>query len=186
MSPRTRPALLLVALAVLSISSLPARAERDAVVPDSLERIRHGPALPASATGLKSARHQDHHKRGDEHDDSDDRHPRPASNANNHEPHGRDPQGASHAHAPPAGKRDEPPSAPPAYTPIVTPAPDQDAALASQGYKQLTYYACNTVAGSEHCGWHLPVVKAQGVRRDSATVWLVVGCLAGVFALGLM
>lgn len=73
----------------------------------------------------------------------------------------------------------------PQYTPIVTPAPDQDAVLASQGYKQLTFYTCNTVGGEEHCGWHIPVVKAEGVR-SSGVVWMVVGCLAGVFALGLM
>lgn len=52
-------------------------------------------------------------------------------------------------------------------------------------YEQAT--ARNTCdARDERCGWHVPAVKAQGARRDSGTVWIVVVCLAGVFALGLM
>ncbi|QUC23432.1 uncharacterized protein UV8b_07673 [Ustilaginoidea virens] len=86
--------------------------------------------------------------------------------------------------SPSSWKRGDPPA--PGYTPVATPPPGQDAALASLGYKQETYYTCNSVGGREHCGWHVPIVKAQGVRRDSGTVVAVVACLAGVFALGLM
>lgn len=78
------------------------------------------------------------------------------------------------------------PSSPPEYVPLVTPAPDQDAALASKGFRQVTFYTCNTVAGQQHCGWHVPIVKAQGIKRDSGTVFLAVAVLAGVFAMGLM
>ena len=76
----------------------------------------------------------------------------------------------------------------PEYTPVVTPGPDQDAALASKGYRQITFYSCKTRDGSEQCGWHVPIMKAEGgvVRRNSGTVILAVVCLAGVFALGLM
>ncbi|KAG5980488.1 hypothetical protein E4U43_006739 [Claviceps pusilla] len=74
----------------------------------------------------------------------------------------------------------------PSYNPIVTPPPSQDAALATLGYKQMTYYTCNTIGAREHCGWHVPIVRAQGVRRDSGTVWIIVVCVAGVFALALV
>lgn len=72
----------------------------------------------------------------------------------------------------------------PAYTPIVTPAPNQDALLAGKGYQQITYYSCTTrraqqqqrrqdappTSGDstseeddvvEHCGWHVPLVKMK-------------------------
>jgi hypothetical protein len=170
--PYTSPVVLLVVLALLSCS-LPVHAARDPNVQESLKRIRHGPVLP---TGF-----QDHHKRWPR-DDVDYR-----ANADHDEPLGLDPQRSRHDPNTllAAERRDAPV---PEYTPIVTPAPDQEAVLASQGYKQLTFYSCNTIAGSEHCGWHVPVVKAQAVtsRRDSGTVWMVVACLAGVFALGLM
>ncbi|EFY91162.1 hypothetical protein MAC_02833 [Metarhizium acridum CQMa 102] len=185
-SPWRRPVLLLAAFILLSWS-LPIHAEREADVEESIKRIRHGPVLPPDPTGYKRA-HQDGtydpHKRRDELDGNHDT--SAAGDADNHQPHGVDPQGHGHPDARRLDRRDAPAPAPPAYTPIVTPAPDQDAVLASQGYRQVTYYTCNTIAGNEHCGWHVPVVKAQGVRRDSATVWVVVGCLAGVFALGLM
>ncbi|EFY96539.1 hypothetical protein X797_008793 [Metarhizium robertsii] len=186
-SPWRRPAILLAALLLLSWS-LPAHAERDADVDESIKRIRHGPVLPPdpTGTGYKRAPRQDgtydplkrRSELGGNHD---------TRAGGNHQPHGLDAEGRGDPDARRAGRRDAPGPAPiPAYTPVVTPAPDQDAVLASQGYRQVTYYTCNTVGGNEHCGWHVPVVKAQGVRGDSATVWVVVGCLAGVFALGLM
>ncbi|POR31810.1 Uncharacterized protein TPAR_07986 [Tolypocladium paradoxum] len=82
---------------------------------------------------------------------------------------------------------------PPPYIPVATPPPDQDERLASQGYRQETYYTCNTVAGSAHCGWHVPLVKepkaADGgavLRLGTGAVAAAVACLAGVFALGMM
>ncbi|CAM1509399.1 Fc.00g031380.m01.CDS01 [Cosmosporella sp. VM-42] len=66
----------------------------------------------------------------------------------------------------------------PAYTPIVTPAPDQDEQLASLGYYQQTYYTCNTIGGNEHCGWHIPVVKAAA-GRVGGRVGAVLGVAAG-------
>ncbi|OAA34608.1 hypothetical protein NOR_08366 [Metarhizium rileyi] len=161
---RNRPSIVLVlVLLVLVFVSRSLAAQ-------SIERMRHGPALPARPTGLESAdsRHHGSHT---------------ANDADHDEPRGPDAQRPSHSHALHVGRRD---ASIPAYTPIVTPAPDQEAVLASQGYKQETLYTCNTIGGNEHCGWHIPIVKAQGARRDSAIVWLVVGCLAGVFALGLM
>ncbi|KAH8171251.1 hypothetical protein LIA77_08018 [Sarocladium implicatum] len=53
----------------------------------------------------------------------------------------------------------------PPYTAIVTAPPNNDAALASLGWYQTTYYECRTRAGKEHCGWHVPVRKSAGVRR---------------------
>ena len=67
----------------------------------------------------------------------------------------------------------------PPYTPIVTPAPDQDAQLASLGYYQTTYYACNTIDGKERCGWHIPVMKA-GARKIGEKTEVVVGLIAGL------
>lgn len=85
----------------------------------------------------------------------------------------------------------------PAYTPLVTPAPDQNARLSSMGFKQETYYSCNTIGGQEHCGWHIPILQvvaegaaqgsfATGTRTDTGVVMAVVACVAGIFALGLM
>lgn len=88
---------------------------------------------------------------------------------------------------------------PPPYAPVVTPPPDQDARLAGQGYRQDTYYTCRTVAGSAHCGWHVPLVRVPeadggasalqslgGAAAGTGAVAAAVACLAGVFALGLM
>ncbi|CEJ80590.1 hypothetical protein VHEMI00766 [[Torrubiella] hemipterigena] len=85
----------------------------------------------------------------------------------------------------------------PAYTPIVTPAPDQAAILSKMGYKQETYYSCNTFDGQQHCGWHVPIVQAvaetaiqgslaPGTRTDTSVVAAVLACVAGIFAFGLM
>ncbi|KAG6005973.1 hypothetical protein E4U21_007466 [Claviceps maximensis] len=74
----------------------------------------------------------------------------------------------------------------PEHIPLVTTPPSQEAALATLGYKQMTYYTCNAIGAHEQCEWHVPIVRAQGVKRDSGTVWIVVVCLAGVFALGLV
>lgn len=66
----------------------------------------------------------------------------------------------------------------PAYTPIVTPAPDQAEKLASLGYYQTTYYACNVVGGKELCGWHIPIMKAGAGRigeRTEVLLGLVLG-----------
>ncbi|KAF4582271.1 hypothetical protein GQ602_006895 [Ophiocordyceps camponoti-floridani] len=71
---------------------------------------------------------------------------------------------------------------PPAYLPVVTPAPDQEAILASQGYRQETFYACRTVGGSQHCGWHVPIVRASATAQGfglRGVVALVVGFVAG-------
>ncbi|PHH72442.1 hypothetical protein CDD80_4545 [Ophiocordyceps camponoti-rufipedis] len=71
---------------------------------------------------------------------------------------------------------------PPAYVPIVTPAPDQDAILASQGYRQETFYACRTVGDKEHCGWHVPIVRAGATAKGfgvSGVVAVVVGFVSG-------
>lgn len=85
-------------------------------------------------------------------------------------------------------QRPSPTRVPPAYTPIVTPPPDQDAALARMGYRMTTFYACNTIGGNEHCGWHVPVLKADGptTRTDPRFVIAVVSCLAGLFAWGML
>ncbi|KND86639.1 hypothetical protein TOPH_08774 [Tolypocladium ophioglossoides CBS 100239] len=91
-----------------------------------------------------------------------------------------------------------PGDSPAPYAPVVTPPPDQDARLASQGYRQETFYTCNTVAGSAaHCGWHVPLVKAPkagggaalsrgGPAAGTGAVAAAVACLAGLFALGMM
>jgi len=83
---------------------------------------------------------------------------------------------------------------PPPYRPIVTPPPDQAERLASMGYRQETFYTCNTIGGKEHCGWHNPIVAAAdaaparrgGRAAGTGAVVAAVGCLAGVFALGMM
>lgn len=85
---------------------------------------------------------------------------------------------------------------PGAYTPLVTPAPSDDdaATLRDQGFRQETYYACRTApSGKEHCGWHVPVLKAQhgsaavpGRATDTGIVAGVVVGLAGVFAIAMM
>lgn len=76
---------------------------------------------------------------------------------------------------------------PPAYTPIVTPAPDSDAILSKMGFYQTTFYACNTYpSGQEHCGWQIPVVKADGAKTQIEVVVMVITCFAGLFAMGLM
>lgn len=63
---------------------------------------------------------------------------------------------------------------PPPYDPVVTAAPGQDAALASLGYYQTTYYACNTIGGSEHCGWHVPILEVSGAAERGCGSWRVV------------
>ncbi|RDA87809.1 hypothetical protein CP532_2467 [Ophiocordyceps camponoti-leonardi (nom. inval.)] len=74
----------------------------------------------------------------------------------------------------------------PAYVPVVTPAPDQDAALARQGYRQETFYSCNTIGTSTHCGWHVPIVRAAAATSTGSgcggVVAVVIGFAAG-FAL---
>ncbi|PNY26759.1 Uncharacterized protein TCAP_03329 [Tolypocladium capitatum] len=100
---------------------------------------------------------------------------------------GRSQPGPRHTDGGCGGGGDNPP---PPYTPIVTPPPDQDALLASQGHSQETYYTCNTVAGSAHCGWHVPLVEVP--KADAAAALRLggpaaaVACLAGLFALGMM
>lgn len=64
------------------------------------------------------------------------------------------------------------------------------------GYAQETFYACKTIGGQEHCGWHIPIVQAvaegaaqgiaPGARTDTGIVAAVLACVAGAFALGLM
>jgi hypothetical protein len=70
----------------------------------------------------------------------------------------------------------------------VTPPPDQDAQLAKMGYSMTTFYTCDTVGGQEHCGWHVPVLKADAPTRktDVRVVLAVVSCLAGILAWGLV
>ncbi|KPM40233.1 hypothetical protein AK830_g6322 [Neonectria ditissima] len=84
-------------------------------------------------------------------------------------------------------RQSSPEDDPPPYVPIVTAAPTQDAALASLGYYQTTYYECHTRGGEEHCGWHIPVVKdnaacgggaaggawSAGVAVGVAVAWVV-------------
>ncbi|PTB68423.1 hypothetical protein BBK36DRAFT_1795 [Trichoderma citrinoviride] len=86
-----------------------------------------------------------------------------------------------------ASPASEPLSIPP-YKPIVTPPPDQDAQLAEMGYSMTTFYTCDTVGGQEHCGWHVPVLKADAPTRrtDVRVVLAVVSCLAGILAWGLV
>ena len=79
---------------------------------------------------------------------------------------------------------------PPAYTPVVTPGPDDQAALLSKGLRQTTYYECRTAAsGREHCGWHVPIVQAAATARkttETSVVVAVVFCVAGAFVAGMM
>ncbi|KAL7904925.1 hypothetical protein GGI35DRAFT_484132 [Trichoderma velutinum] len=79
-------------------------------------------------------------------------------------------------------------SLPPPYKPIVTPPPDQDSQLAKMGYSMTTFYTCDTIGGQEHCGWHVPVLKADAptTRTDVRVVLAVVSCLAGILAWGLV
>ncbi|QYS97772.1 hypothetical protein H0G86_004986 [Trichoderma simmonsii] len=79
-------------------------------------------------------------------------------------------------------------SSPPPYKPIVTPPPDQDSKLAKMGYSMTTFYTCDTIGGQEHCGWHVPVLKADAptTRTDVRVVLAVVSCLAGILAWGLV
>ncbi|RFU74616.1 hypothetical protein TARUN_7630 [Trichoderma arundinaceum] len=81
-----------------------------------------------------------------------------------------------------------PPSFSAPYEPFVTPPPDQDADLAKMGYSMTTFYTCDTIGGQEHCGWHVPVLKADGptTRTDVRVVLAVVSCLAGILAWGLV
>ncbi|KAG5926440.1 hypothetical protein E4U53_003082 [Claviceps sorghi] len=74
-----------------------------------------------------------------------------------------------------------PPAA--AYDPV-TPPPSRDAALVTLPSRQT--YTCDAVDPRDHCGWRVPLARAQAVKRDSITVWIIVGCVAGVFALGLV
>lgn len=84
----------------------------------------------------------------------------------------------------------------PAYTPIATPAPDQDAGLASKGYYQTTYYKCQTAGAGGgaggggpdvRCGWHVPLLKAEGNRSVNVGVAVaVVLAAAGVFTAGML
>lgn len=67
----------------------------------------------------------------------------------------------------------------PAYTPIATPAPDQDEKLASLGYYQTTYYACHTRDGRESCGWHIPIMKA-GAGRIGEKTEVLLGLVIGL------
>ncbi|KAF4468305.1 hypothetical protein FALBO_4817 [Fusarium albosuccineum] len=66
---------------------------------------------------------------------------------------------------------------PPPFNPPVTAAPTQEEALASLGWKQTTYYECRTRGGQEHCGWHIPVYKAEAAGRG-AELGVVVGVAA--------
>ncbi|KYK54038.1 hypothetical protein DCS_05992 [Drechmeria coniospora] len=80
----------------------------------------------------------------------------------------------------------------PPYTPIVTPSPDQSAILAAYSFRQETYYECRTRDGAEHCGWHIPLVKAEaggpglGTVASTGAVVAAVLCLAAVFAVAMM
>lgn len=78
--------------------------------------------------------------------------------------------------------------------PHVTAMPaGHDAALASQGFTQTTYYTCRTArdGGAEQCGWHVPLMEvAEGAgvkgRVDGRVVGAVVVGLMGVFVMGLL
>lgn len=56
------------------------------------------------------------------------------------------------------------------------------------GYSMTTFYTCDTIGGQEHCGWHVPVLKADAptTRTDVRVVLAVVSCLAGILAWGLV
>lgn len=74
----------------------------------------------------------------------------------------------------------------PAFVPIVTAAPNNDAALASQGFVQVTYYTCMTRGGEESCGWHIPLIEVgEGTRPQSVSSWWIVGLVTAVFVFGL-
>ncbi|KAG9255700.1 uncharacterized protein F5Z01DRAFT_673001 [Emericellopsis atlantica] len=79
-------------------------------------------------------------------------------------------------------------SKPPAYTPIATPAPNQDEVLRSKGFYQTTVYKCQTRRdGDEKCGWYTPILKAEARRELSMGV--VLGTVSGaalIFVLGLL
>lgn len=68
------------------------------------------------------------------------------------------------------------------YEPRVTAPPEQDAELASMGYYLTTYYECRTRGGNEHCGWHVPVMKA-GADKEGAGLGFVVGIVGLVMLL---
>ena len=85
-----------------------------------------------------------------------------------------------------AGTSAAAPPTPPAYTPVVTPAPNQAAALAAEGYSQATYYTCEADGG---CGWHVPLVKVEGGAAAGARMGVAVGMvvvLTAVFVAGLL
>jgi hypothetical protein len=77
---------------------------------------------------------------------------------------------------------------PPAYTPIATPALNQDAMLRRKGYYQTTFYKCQTMRdGDEKCGWYTPILKAEA--RKELSIGVVMGTVSGValiFVLGLL
>jgi hypothetical protein len=60
--------------------------------------------------------------------------------------------------------------------------------MAKMGYSMTTFYTCDTIGGQEHCGWHVPVLKADGptTRTDVRVVLTVVSFLAGILAWGLV
>ncbi|KAK2599020.1 hypothetical protein QQS21_005486 [Conoideocrella luteorostrata] len=195
MGSSNRPIVLFLGFLLFSCT-LPIQSHVRAEQDPSLVRIRHGPVLP-NPTGSLSNIHrvqveEDQDAQADN-PDQDLRRRTQKLGAGGMKPRANQPQeplqnpsDLAEQDKTSTQKRDQPPPTVPEYTPVVTPPPNQDAALASMGYKQLTYYTCNTVGGNEHCGWHVPIVKAQGVKRDSGTVWIVVVSLAGVFALALM
>ncbi|KAK0387477.1 hypothetical protein NLU13_5789 [Sarocladium strictum] len=77
----------------------------------------------------------------------------------------------------------------PPYTAIVTAAPNNDAALASQGWYQTTYYECRTRGGEEHCGWHVPVRQMAGGQRAierGGMVCTVIAVVLGIVIIGLV
>ncbi|KAG5983863.1 hypothetical protein E4U55_006926 [Claviceps digitariae] len=158
-----------------------------------LDRIRHGPVIPPSlppdCTETQSVPRAEELRQRNPDPEPDPEDVIPPNEIHHHQqpqqPLNRADPGAAASTISPTGERDHPPVMP-EYEPLVTPPPSQDAALATLGYKQMTYYTCNTRGAREHCGWHVPIVRAQGVRRDSGTVWIVVVCVAGVFALGLV
>jgi hypothetical protein len=71
----------------------------------------------------------------------------------------------------------------------VTAAPNNDAALASQGWYQTTYYECRTRGGEEHCGWHVPVRQIAGGQRSrgrEGVVGMVLWIALGVIMVGML
>lgn len=79
---------------------------------------------------------------------------------------------------------------PPAYTPVVTKSPSDQAAFLSKGLRQTTFYACRTADnGKEHCGWHVPIVQAAATARKTTETGIVVAvvvCVAGAFVAGMV